>query len=391
MADYGLAYSVPNDAVRKLKRALWSGGTRGFAAPEISRKIRSDPAQTPHPIASPTSDVYSIGCVLLGFIKLAWSFYDFHEQQILDLNFPFAYEYFPYSKALVDLARRCVNPDSRLRPSPKQLFDITLKHVITSYGPVGLAETSKPRLAGAAYPGLTLWNSDLQARFENNAVFRDSVTQLDWFTQNKNAMKRLHTASKRPGEELRPPNGQVAIGNGLGGFRDLEFFYEDYHHLHNSRWLGIMSVYDKAGGLIAEKGAQPCLRLLAQDRLNPAEPDERWRRYKVDPEKEYAKARLEKEEALRSLEESISFCHHQKAEQAAEGNLPVEPYEVPAQLDALLKFITRDLQSLKARERRRREQVITSSDTGRARVKKKALAKKVRKRNGLGWSSSSSG
>jgi hypothetical protein len=390
LADYGLAYSVPNDAVRKLKRAIWSGGTPGYAAPEISHRIRSDPAQTPHPIASPTSDVYSIGCILLDFIKLAWAFYDTFEHQILDLNFPFAYEYFPYSKTLVDLARRCVNPDSRLRPSPKELFDITLKHVTTSYGPVGLAETSKSRLAGAAYPGLTLWNAELQTRFQKNAVFRDSLTQLDWFARNKTAMRRLHTASKKPGEDLRPPNGQVAIGNGLGGFADLEFFYEDYHRLQHSRWLGVMQIYDKAGQLVPNEGGQPSLRLLAQDRLHPAKPDEGWRQYNFDLEEQYEEDLAEKEEAVRSLEDTVSH-YHLAAEQAAEANLPVEPYKVPPQILGLLKFITRDLHSMKAKARRRRGQSIASSGAGSGpepRVQKRVPTKKVREprgeRRGLG-------
>jgi serine/threonine protein kinase len=280
LADYGLAYSIPNAAVRNLKRAMVSGGTEGYQAPEISYKVRSDPSQTPDPIASPASDVYSIGCVVLDFIRTAWDRYKHAEQMILELNYPFAYKYFPYSKNLVDLARISTNSDSRLRPTPKQLFDITLKYGTLSYN--AIAEPDGPELARNAYPGMVMWNKRLQRRFRDNAVFRHAVLKMDWFSQNERALQKLYVVATQPGEESRPLEGRVAIGNGLGGFEDFRTLYQKYRHLDQKQWLGIMHLYDSAGNEIPCPKDRPFLGLIAQNRLQPPPQDEDWRSKRPD-------------------------------------------------------------------------------------------------------------
>lgn len=349
LADYGAAYSIPNDAVRKMKRA-WNrgGGTWPYTAPEGTPEIRHDPYQTPNPIVSPQTDIYSLGCVILDFIRITWEKrYIADERSNLDLDLPYAYEFFPFSKDLVDLVRQCVKADSKLRPTPKELFDRTQKHADSSYAPLCSTESLTTRHRWDVHPGIAMWNFEIQARYRTSPVFRDAVTQLDWFSQHKSEMARLRVAVVETSMEMRPPEGQVAIGLGLGGFTSLDSLFEDYHRQPMETWLMEASAFSPGGTEYTGPKNSPFLSLMAPDRLCTAPLEEGWeeREHHID---QYPRRHAIVKSHLARLKKRIAD-YTQRAEDVQ--GVPVNESEaVPPYLIAMRNFQERVLRSMEEEE-----------------------------------------
>lgn len=277
LADYGLAYSIPNDEIRRLKRTMWSGGTPGYVAPEVNSRIRDDPNQTPHPIASHLSDVYSIGCTMIDFLRLPMSRYSKASWELLDLDLDFSYQYYPYSRDLVDLARQCVKPDPKDRPSAIDLYQRTRRHVEESYDLVEKASQANYLRPGTAFAGQMLWNNTMQERYTANDHFRNAYKNAnDWTSTHSHAIRQLDQAAMNPQEDNIPPSGHVAIGNGLGGYCSLAQLTKDFVGVPFESYLATMKVYDLSGNVLMRDGGEPILRFIGQDRLLAPEPNPDW-------------------------------------------------------------------------------------------------------------------
>lgn len=278
IADYGLAYSIPNDEIRQLKRVLWTGGTQGYVAPEANFRIRDDPNQTPYPIASHLSDVFSIGCTILDFLRLPMSRYSQASWELLDLDLDFAYQYYPYSRALVDLARECVKPNPMDRPSAIALYQRTQRQAESYYGFVEESAQSNYLRSDTAFIGQVLWNKTARGIYRASDRFRDAYKSAnDWISAHSDEISQLDEAASTPREYNIPPSGHVALGNGLGGSCDLAQLMESFAGIPVESYLAPMKVYDGLGRELVRKGGEPILRFIGQDRLIAPKPNLEWK------------------------------------------------------------------------------------------------------------------
>ncbi|MCJ1466413.1 hypothetical protein MMC07_005032 [Pseudocyphellaria aurata] len=278
IADYGLAYSIPNDEIRRLKRSMWTGGTQGYVAPEANFRIRDDPNQTPHPIASHLSDVYSIGCTILDFLRLPISRYSQASWELLDLELDFAYQYYPYSRALVDLARECVKPSPMDRPSAIDLYQRTQRHAEKVYVFVEELSQANHSRPDTAFGGQVLWNKAARGIYRASDRFRDAYKSAnDWIFAHSHQLGQLDEAASTPRESNLPPPGHVAVGNGLGGSCKLAQLMETFAGVPVESYLAPMKVYDGLGRELARKGGEPILRFIGQDRLLAPKPNLEWK------------------------------------------------------------------------------------------------------------------
>ncbi|KAI9802547.1 MAG: hypothetical protein M1833_001619 [Piccolia ochrophora] len=114
MADLGLAYTIPNESVRSMKRG-YRAGTPKYMAPEIDKK-RGNPG--------PHADIYALGKVVLHMLRLLKpQVSEFTKRRItdsrrLDLLF--------YNQDLHSLAAQCASNDPSARPEPYELYQKTL-------------------------------------------------------------------------------------------------------------------------------------------------------------------------------------------------------------------------------------------------------------------------
>lgn len=252
-------------------------------APEANGRIRDDPNQTPHPIASHLSDVYSIGCTIIDFLRIPMSRYSKSSWELLDLDLDFAYQFYPYSRDLVDLARACVKPDPKDRPSAIALYQHTYRQAQESYDLVeqaSLADYSRP---GTTFEGQMLWNNTMKERYKASDHFRDAYKNAnDWMSTHRQEMSRLDEAATNPLEDDIPPSGHVAIGNGLGGYCSLAQLKEGFAGEPPETYLATMKVYDPSGRELIRKGGEPILRFIGQDRLLAPEANLEWQHPKED-------------------------------------------------------------------------------------------------------------
>ena len=332
LADYGLAYSVPNNKIRRLKRAMWCGGTLGYVAPENNDRIRSDPSQAPNPYVSPRSDIYSLGCVILACLRQVTPRYLKESWSLLDLDLEWSYEYYPYSRALVDLARRCIIPNKEQRPTPYELYSLTNDHAKQTYNPVFKA--SKMRNPEGVHAGLMLWTKEQQNVRRKSSRFRGAFREnTDWFIAHEQEMSRLQIAATRPGLAAIPPADfvdGVSLGNGLGGFCRLADIEKVYEGLPREFYVAPLTILDHHGNEVKRKNRKPFLRFIAQDRLHPAEPQENWLQKRMELEHEmHAKEAMEARAKVRA-----DALQAQKAEEKAQQKLRGE--ESIAETEALV-------------------------------------------------------
>ncbi|KAK2757893.1 hypothetical protein FQN54_004299 [Arachnomyces sp. PD_36] len=119
LADFGLAYTIPNDEVRAYKKAF-PQGTQDFAAPESRRtKDGGD--------IGPASDVYSLGIILDQIITSCTdTIYD--DGELNHIKRKPATErdkYLPYTEFLYDLTYRCRHPFIPRRPHIFEVWEIS--------------------------------------------------------------------------------------------------------------------------------------------------------------------------------------------------------------------------------------------------------------------------
>lgn len=250
-------------------------------APEANGRIRDDLNQTPNPIASHLSDVYSIGCTIIDFLRLPMSRYSKSSRELLDLDLDFTYQYYPYSRDLVDLARECVSPDPKDRPSATALYRRTRRHVEVSYDLVqkaSQANNSRPGTTFAtAFAGQMLWDNSKRERYRTSDNFRDAYKDAnDWMSTHSHEIRHLDEAAIAPLEDNIPPVNCVAIGNGLGGYCKLAKLEEEFAGAPLESYLATMKVCDALGHELVRRGGEPILRFIGQDRLITPKPNLNW-------------------------------------------------------------------------------------------------------------------
>lgn len=288
LADFGLAYSVPNAPVRNLKRHFWSSGTQGYCAPEASSNVRSDPVQAPDSIASPRSDIYSLGCIIMKFLRLARRGYHSAQWRQLDLELGWSYTYFPYSQTLFNLTMRCLDRDARQRPDPLELVEMTAS------GLEFHLEDDIRQKATIPFVGDVLWRKEAQEQFKlNMSGGRHFLRQNDWFWRHSAEMADLKRCTENLAEQAIPPEGMVALCGGMMGFVPLEYIVE---HVAGRRepkeYLEEMIIWDRYGRKKEfERGKEP-MRYVGSDHLVVPVWDENWR-------ENWGKRLLEEENARR--------------------------------------------------------------------------------------------
>lgn len=332
LADYGLAYSIPNNEIRRLKRALWTGGTKGYVAPEADNRVRADPNQTPHPFASHLSDVYSIGCIMIEFLRLPISRYSKSSWELLDLDLNFAYQFYPYSRDLVDLARACIKPHPKDRPSAIALYQHTRLQAEESYSLVEKASQANSSRPGAAFAGQMLWNDTMQGRYKASGHFRNAYTNAnDWISAHSHEMRQLDEAAMTPRVDAIPPPGHVALGNGLGGFCSFQQLKEGFAGVPPERYLANIRVYDASGREVVRKGRASILRFIGQDRLIVPEPNLDWEQSRAAQQNVQSMHKGEKRNRVRGEEivkQAIRPGVHAALDEIG-GGFPRQPVVLP--------------------------------------------------------------
>lgn len=273
-----MSYSVPTntDSVRRFKRNYWSGGTEFYCAPEVDVDVRSDPDQAPDDIVSPRSDIFSLGCILMKFLWLAQDHYHTEEWHQLDLDQTWAYEWFPYSRVLVDLVRQCLEKDARARPRPLELFKITREHAARTKSEVQYYFDRDRIRNGGIYYGMLL-SRDQQTLFMENPTFAQRVLrETDWFYNNHTKMQLLLNTRQNPLASAPPP-GCIALLSGLQGHMPLADLARIYHGVPQGNYLEKMPVYDAQGREVVGSGGHPFLRYVGQERLRVPELNKNWK------------------------------------------------------------------------------------------------------------------
>ena len=213
LCDYGLAYSLPNEDIIRLKRIERTGGTRGYMAPENNPGIRSDLKQAPHAREGNAADVYSLGIVIKNLMNISIKWMTDAQKEVIDLKSSYSYMYFPYTRELVELVSRCTDPDSRRRPGIQELYNRTRHFADAAYRRVARSAKS-PGLRGT-YPGMVVWNKRLRDSFRDDKEWALEVFEHDWrFIKNKE-LKRIRTVGLPAAKKKLPRRGYCVVGNGL--------------------------------------------------------------------------------------------------------------------------------------------------------------------------------
>lgn len=219
---------------------------------------------------------------MLDFLRLPISRYSKSSWELLDLDLNFSYEYYPYSRDLVDLARECVKPDPKDRPSATALYHRTRRHAEESYDLVEKVSQAHYSMPGTAFAGQMLWNKTMQERYKAIDQFRNAYKYAnDWSYTHSHMIRRLDEAAMTPRENDIPPSGHVALGNGLGGFCSLALLKEEFAGVLLESYLATMKVYDASDRELVRKGEEPILRFIGQDRLLAPKPNLEWRQSNI--------------------------------------------------------------------------------------------------------------
>lgn len=214
---------------------------------------------------------------MIDFLRLPMSRYSKSSWELLDLDLNFAYQYYPYSRGLVDLARECIKPNPKDRPRAIALYQRTRRQAEESYDLVEKASKVNYSRPGTPFTGQMLWNSKAQEGYRASGQFRNAYKNAnDWFSTHSHEIQRLDEAATTPLEDDTPPSGYVAIGNGLGGCRSLVELREGFGGVPLKSYLAIMKVYDASGRELVRKWGEPILRYIAQDRLIVPKPNRIW-------------------------------------------------------------------------------------------------------------------
>ncbi|MCJ1228846.1 hypothetical protein MMC12_005509 [Toensbergia leucococca] len=220
LADFGLAYSIPNESIKHYKRMLGTAGTPGYTAPESNARIRDDPHQTPYPFASPLSDIYSLGMTMLRFLRDVVSQYPPDDWKSLDLSYGWAYKYFPYSPELVQLVLRCLHHDALKRPSPLELWCLTKDHADRSRAQMlQQQEEAQTNTSSGMYQSRTHWTHRARTQYDTDPLYRAAHRPFEWSNTHEAALNALHKATLRP--RTASP-GFAAMCGGLAGFQRVE-------------------------------------------------------------------------------------------------------------------------------------------------------------------------
>lgn len=189
----------------------------------------------------------------------------------------YAFNYFPYSNALVTLCRQCIEPDAKKRPTAFELFQLTRGHANSLYEAVSIASQAQSTQPGSAFEGQVLWNQDMQDRYVNNDVFRDEYrAKNDWFVSHRPNLRKLYLAAMAPGREAIPKEGTVAMGNGLGPFLNLAILENSFQHLPRGDWLSEMKVYNTQGERLIPRNGRPLLRYKGLEQLEIESQNDDW-------------------------------------------------------------------------------------------------------------------
>lgn len=214
---------------------------------------------------------------MLEFLRLPISRYSKSSWELLDLDLNFAYQFYPYSHDLVDLARACIKPHPKDRPSAIALYQHTRLQAEESYNLVEKASQANSSRPGAAFAGQMLWNNIMQGKYRASGHFRNAYANAnDWISTHRHEMRQLDEAAMTPRADAIPPPGHVALGNGLGGFCSLQQLKEGFVGVPLESYLANMMVYDASGRQVVRKGRAPILRFIGQDRLIVPEPNLDW-------------------------------------------------------------------------------------------------------------------
>lgn len=293
LCDYGLAWSFANKDIISFKRSEWSQSTPGIMAPEVNDRIRSDPKQAPYSLPSISSDVYSIGRLMARLLRIPYlreadNMADVN--RILDLKMEFSYEFYPYTRLLVDLALQCTNKDARKRPEIQELVNITGMNAAARYSTVASA-ASDPGLGGS-YAGQVLYSKELQDAFldEKDQSFKSAVIARDWLTTNKPQLDKIKNALGPVGRDRAPPAGHIATGHGLGApikFEVLQAWLKEEGDTRATREWRALMIPKRRGRGMSRVEKHTLYQYLGRDWLNKFDEDYSWRRKKH--EKEQAK------------------------------------------------------------------------------------------------------
>lgn len=265
LADYGLAYPIPNENVRNLKITLPGGGTVPYAAPEVMATVRMDPTQTPHEKVYCETDLFSVGCIILEIMRRSNYLYHEYSMTLIDYGFPMPYKSFPYSEILMDLAMDCVARDVRSRPRVRDVYKRTKYYADLWYSKISGPDVGKPQ---EAYAGQVLWNKELRNLFETNMDFRWNYTiHNDWFYNHPGSVAKLYRTATDPGKANVPRGDIVAIGNGLA-------------HQHELSGEGLdswpMTVFNREGKILKRRDGK-AIRRMFRPQLEPPKLDEEWK------------------------------------------------------------------------------------------------------------------
>lgn len=270
VADFGLAYEIPNESVRQFKRVYRSLGNV-YGAPEIREEIRSDRNQTPYEFPTPRLDIYSLGIIMLFLLRMPTERYSSNEWRCLDLDWEYSRRYYPYSEALVTLTRQCINADAMQRPDPFDLYQITRTQAehfrkVTASNRRRANETGAP---SGIYDGKVLWYQADRDKYTTIDTYRRAFRKgADWFCLHAEALTDLEAAALNPRCPSR--RGLVGIGHGLGGFFPEQLLRQMMAGVPLERWL---TLYEP----VPEDNGVPNLQYIGQNRLRFPRYDENWR------------------------------------------------------------------------------------------------------------------
>lgn len=287
LCDYGLAYSLPNEDIIRLKRAGTTGGTHGYMAPENNPDIRSDPKQAPHAREGNAADVYSLGTVIKNLMNISIIWMTDAQQEVVDLKSSYSYMYFPYTRDLVELVSRCMDIDSRRRPGIQELFNKTRHFADEAYR--GVVKSAKSPGVRGTYRGMVVWNERMQKSFRNDKEWAEELFQHDWRYIYRKELKRIRTVKLPAAKKHLPRRGYYVVGNGLLRPMTRKQLRRWMSHMNDNRGtdeiFGPIQFLDSRGRFVKRSDSDEVHRFIGFRMLKSVKSNKYWKKTKVELEK----------------------------------------------------------------------------------------------------------
>ncbi|WEW60420.1 serine/threonine protein kinase [Emydomyces testavorans] len=192
LADFGLAYALPNDDVREYKKSFCMEGTGEYIPPE-ARDIYA-----PWEISSKI-DIYALSHTIQKASKRVYTVYTGDEHSLICTR-PDADKYLPYSVALHNLCEECHSSDPTDRPDIYKLWQTTGR-MATEWKQRVLEKRREASSGGKRfYEGMFLLDEKMREEvFANEALKRDFLAAASWEHRNRDVIEEMKEWAKREG------------------------------------------------------------------------------------------------------------------------------------------------------------------------------------------------